>query len=220
MPPALLAGEHHPPSRAPSPMDEQYGNRMSRRGTSGEAGNNYFCATYIIQNNATNAELTGLEIIVPAPICPRWCPFRSTLMGNCSECASLSFITYIVSVCNPPKVGRQSNHGQLRCPKNKCSDPDRPKVGRIPDSHWDELSGMHLAFDHRGQHRPLRQVRSAPPSGTVKRDPSRNKCSRGTLTKVSDVSDSPGQGLSSAGLIFGERRRDHLFLGLQILYWK
>ena len=144
------------------------------------------------------------------------CAFRSTLMGNCSECTSLGIITYIVGVCSPPKVECQSNHGQLRCPKNNCSDPDWPTVGRIPDSHWDELPGMHLAFDHRRQRRPLRQVRSAPPSGMVKRDPSRNNCSRGTLTKVSDVSDSPGHGLSSAGLIFGERRRDHLLLGHQI----
>ena len=159
MPPAMLDRERPPPNRAPSPMDEQYGNRMSRSGTSGEAGNNYFCATYIMQNNATNAEFTGLEIIVPAPSGPMWCSFRSTLMGNCSECTSLGIMTYIVVVCNPPKVEleRQSNHCQLRCPKNKCSDPDRPKVGRIPDSHWDELSGMHLAFDHRGQRRPLRR---------------------------------------------------------------
>ena len=45
IPSAMLAGGGLPPNRVPSPMGEQFVNRTSRRGTSGEAGNNYFCAT-------------------------------------------------------------------------------------------------------------------------------------------------------------------------------
>ena len=45
IPSAMLAGGWLPPNRVPSPMGEQFVNRTNRRGTSGEAGNNYFCAT-------------------------------------------------------------------------------------------------------------------------------------------------------------------------------
>lgn len=37
--------------------------------------------------------------------------------------------------------------GQLHLPRKNRSHPDRPKVVRIPDGHWYELSGMHLTFE-------------------------------------------------------------------------